>query len=174
VAESAADLDGASTAEQAIAKDRAPAWKRLTELAGDYSTLRVAQRALMSGRTDLVTSSRSSNGGEDTASDLVLQNLDDLWPSWRNPGQTERVINVSGEPHRYEPWPAEPAQLLLWLVTSTAQPWVPTIPQLERLWDRRRNLANPNPRIAKGIRDAPINSPIQRRRPVYEITALEA
>lgn len=42
----AAELDGVTSAEHAIAADRGPAWKRLCGLADDYATLRAAQLAL--------------------------------------------------------------------------------------------------------------------------------
>ena len=87
-------------------------------------------------------------GGDDHASDLYLKNLDELWPNWRTPQlDASRYIDMSGTrpPRRLEPWPADPVQLCLWLVTSNAQPWIPTPAQLAQLQQRRQDTANPNP-----------------------------
>ena len=139
-------LDGIDTPAEAIANDHGPQWKQLTELAEDYQTLRSAQRAQMS--TDVLISAAPVAGGDDHASDLYLKNLDELWPNWRTPQlDASRYIDMSGTrpPRRLEPWPADPVQLCLWLVTSNAQPWIPTPAQLAQLQQRRQDTANPNP-----------------------------
>ena len=145
-------LGGVGTAEQAIARDAGALWKQLTTLADEYGMLRDAQRQLMTGLVDYVIAARPPAGGEDHASDLYLRNLDELWPSWRNPGQRgEGVIHIDGTPHRYEPWPTDRVQLLLWLVKSQAEAWIPTTKQLDRLREERTKRANPNPKVSLAV-----------------------
>jgi hypothetical protein len=71
--------------------------------------------------------------------------LDEVWPQWRKGGGDMQYINLNGAPHRYEPWPAEDTQLLIWLATSRAQAWIPTPGQLHQLWAERQRRANPKP-----------------------------
>jgi hypothetical protein len=144
----AGQLDGVANAEQAIAADLGPAWKRLSVLADDYDQLRAAQQTVMLRNAfEYFRSAQPADGGEDIASDLHLRNLDQIWPSWRTPGQgIERVIKIDGTAHRYEPWPPDKTEQLLWLVTSNAEPWIPTTTQLDELWRRRRQRMNPNPK----------------------------
>ena len=140
----AAELGGADSADEAIKADRGAAWKRLGGLADDYHALRQAQLARTDA--DLVIRSRPSQGGEQHASDLFLRNLDFLWPEWKTGGANNgRVITTfgGGVEHRYEPWPASQPQLLLWLATSQAEPWIPTPAQLQRHWADRQKRSNP-------------------------------
>lgn len=159
--ELAGHLGGVDSAEAAIALDRGPAWKRLTQLADDYAVLRGAQRARMSA--DLIMRSRPAQGGEEHASDLYIRNLDEIWPEWRTGGAANGVsINhVGGAAHRYEPWPADPVKLLLWLATSQAEAWVPTAAELHRHWTDRQKRANPMP--------APTPERPKRRGPVQRV-----
>lgn len=58
------------------------------------------------------------------------------------------MINLSDRGReRYEPWPSDPVQLMLWLVRSPADPWVPTPAQLEKLRTERTARANPMPKV---------------------------
>lgn len=152
-------LGGASTAEQAIAKDAGAAWKQLTSLAGEYAQLRDAQREVMThAPADVNISARRADGtGEDHASDLWLSNLDDLWPDWRHPNHA-KTVRINDHQDRLEPWPTDSTQLLLWLATSAARAWVPTLPELDELHRRRVAKANPTPTVMPGIR-RPINQP---------------
>ena len=149
VADIAGTIKGARTPDAAIAAGRAEQWSRLTELASDYKRLRSAQKALMSN--DIAQSARPTIEGEAHASDLYLRNLDDLWPTWRQPSLTPRTIHIDGRTDRDEPWPTEPVPLLIWLATSDAEPWIPTRNQLQELWAERANRANPNPVIVPGF-----------------------
>lgn len=162
VEELAGQLGGVDSAEAAIALDRGPAWKRLSQLADDYAILRRAQRARVS--TDLIMRAQPAHGGgEEHASDLYIRNLDDIWPEWRTGGAANGVsINhVGGPAHRYEPWPTDPVQLLLWLATSQAEAWVPTAAELQRHWADRQKRANPMP--------APAPERPKRRGPVQRM-----
>ncbi|ULP45941.1 hypothetical protein [Mycolicibacter virginiensis] len=136
------------TAGQAIEADVAPAWKALTKLSGDYELLRAGQELVMTQCASQAWRSAGSWGGREApASTAYLRNIDELWPDWRNPGQgTKRVTRLDGQPHRYEPWPTDPVELLAWLVTSEAQPWIPTRKQLAELHEERRRRRNPNPK----------------------------
>ncbi|OBG72060.1 hypothetical protein A5700_00800 [Mycobacterium sp. E1214] len=156
------ELRGVDTAHEAIANDRGPQWKALTQLTEDYHELRVAQHALMSH--DVVFSAKAK-AGEDHASDLYLKNLDDIWPGWRTAQSDDSMQYPNGgrPSTRREPWPDEPAALMLWLVRSKAEPWIPSEADLERLRQRRIAKANPIPKL---IRDDPayLNKPTKKGR----------
>jgi hypothetical protein len=143
VAEIAQELDGASSPSQAIGRGVVEPWKRLCDLADDYSTLRSAQDYLLVSVApkSYWQSCRPILGGEDTASLAHIRNLDDIYPSWRNLGAAQRV-NVDGSKDRAEPWPADPTQLLLWLVASDAEPWIPTTTEIDELFRERRDRDN--------------------------------
>jgi hypothetical protein len=166
----AARLGGASTPAEAIANDRGTEWRELTPLTEAYKELRDAQRSVMtSGLRDYVMSAQPPAGGDEHTSDLFLRNLDDLVPEWRVPPhrRNAQVINFDGRNHKYEPWPSDPTELLLWLATSSAQPWIPTSGQLDALNRARRDRMNPDPRVLPGIRDVPITEAI--RHPVHQV-----
>jgi hypothetical protein len=97
------------------------------------------------------TTCRPILGGEDTGSLAVIRNLDDVWPSWTNPGLAQQM-HVDGTKQRGEPWPSDPVQLLLWLVTSLpaaarqpAHVWIPTLTEIDELFAERRDRDNPTP-----------------------------
>jgi hypothetical protein len=137
-------LDGANSAEAAVSKDVAPHWKRLASLARDYEQLRSAQ--LAETPAEVAIQARPTVGGEPHASDLYIRNLDEVWPSWRQPSLTPKVTHVhGGSADRVEPWPADPVSLLIWLTSSSAEAWIPTVPQLQQLWRQRRERLNPAP-----------------------------
>lgn len=137
------DLAGAATPDQAIGRGVTEQWKRLRDLADDYSTLRSAQDWIM---LNLAPKSywqtrRPVLGGPDHANLAWLRGLGDVHPSWRNPGIAQR-INVDGTKDRVEPWPVDEysPQMLLWLTrTPDAQPWVATLPQIDELFRQVRD-----------------------------------
>lgn len=138
-AELASELDGARTAAESI--DRGPravdAWRKLTEGAASVAELRSAQmRIMLALHTDRVAPSRSNYSDDPLASDLVLSNLDEVWPGWRQPPPNR--IDLSGGPGpRLEPWPTDAAEQLVWLATGPAKPWCPTITRLDKLHQKR-------------------------------------
>jgi hypothetical protein len=81
-------------------------------LAGRYRAVRNAQRCLR-----IVTPGPRF----DTDDVFVeLRNLPDVWP------------NYSSWSSKTAPWPSDPRQRLLWLVTSDAEPWMPTPREQDR------------------------------------------
>lgn len=141
------ELGAVDTATKAIAADASPQWKQLAELADEYATLRAAQLSNVSSDVQFATSPNFP--GEPHASDLYLRNLDDLWPAWRQGGTDRSRIDMSStlSASRPEPWPADPAELLLWLVRSDAQPWIPSDRQLQQLRQERHERNNPMPDV---------------------------
>lgn len=134
----APQLDGATTAQQAIAAGSkgVKAWQKITELAPRYSAIRHAQVLLMDKfAPDMARRARPSFSSTATGSDAVLANLDEVWPGWRDK-QPERLDFFARS--TVGPWPeGDDVELFVWLVTSAAQPWVPTRRQLQALWDER-------------------------------------
>ncbi|GAB3228227.1 hypothetical protein [Mycolicibacterium hippocampi] len=148
------DLGDCATAAEAIANDRTAQWKRLTELTNDYAVLREHQMRHVDPRTRFDCA--PPDGGEDHASDLYLKNLDDIWPLWKTPGvETARFVHVNGTKPRFEPWPSDPTQQLRWLVTSAAEPWIPTSSELTQHLKDRQDRANPIAKVRSGRPDLP-------------------
>ena len=136
-------LDGAHTPVQVIDTDVGDAWKQLAPLRAEYDAVRQGQEWVVAGE-HLVTSVRSDWLSDDPmASDLILSNLDSVFPNWKSrPGNVFRMSDAPEEDPR--PWPADPIEALVWLCTSEAQPWVPTMSQLNQLnTQRRRRLDQP-------------------------------
>jgi hypothetical protein len=163
------DLDGAHTAEQAIGRGVADAWRQLTDLVPAYASLRAAQEWVLinpaPGR--YWQSVRPHLGGEDHASLAYLRNLQDIWPSWRNP-HAAVPVNIDGSKPRLEPWPSDSGpELLIWLVTSGAEVWIPTLPQIDELFaelkERREAQLDPQEHAERvTLNEAPRN-----RKPDY-------
>ena len=130
-------LDGAYTPQEVINQGVGDAWKQLPPLRAEYDALRQAQEWVVAGEP-LVTSVRSDYLLDDPmASDLILSNLDVLFPAWKSrPGNVSRMSAAPEEDPR--PWPADPIEQLVWLCVSEAQVWVPTMSQLNQLNTQRR------------------------------------
>lgn len=141
------ELGDIDTAAKAIAADAGPLWKQLAELADEYGDLRSAQLGRMPSQTKFETSPEFP--GEPHASDLYLRNLDRIWPEWRRGGSDNQRVDLSRTTtaSRAEPWPADPSELMLWLVRSNAQPWIPTDADLSKMRQERHARANPTPNI---------------------------
>ena len=153
-------LGGATTAVHAIANDAGSQWKTLTALAEDYRALRRAQITLMPQDIRIAARASDSDGSDDHASDLYLHNLDDLWPTWRRPDAAPAIQYVGARPGqasapRPQPWPDDRTELLVWLVTSKAEPWMPSVAHVQRLWNDRRTKANPMPTVIRQRPDKP-------------------
>lgn len=147
------ELRGATTPNEAIVNDVVQEWKSLTRLDADYAELIGAQDALLP--PDILPLARSPRWTQQEflASDCYLRNLDEIWPDWKNP--VSKVIHVDGHRDRLEPWPATRPQLFLWLLTSNAETWVPTIAQLRQHWADRQARMNPIPTVRRERPDKP-------------------
>jgi hypothetical protein len=123
-------LDAARTPAQAIAAGResSAAWGELPGVVAEYRQVRAAQSAFMVNRVDVVQAARSNDNGDSRCSDLLLRNLDEVAPDWRQPP----LDHFAGGSLWTPPWPADETEYLVWLVTSRAQAWVPTCAQLEQ------------------------------------------
>jgi hypothetical protein len=136
-----AHLDGATTPAAAIAAGVADYWHQLSALRHSYDQLRVAQRGIMVHQEDLLRSCKTPNFDDELANDSAIANLDDVFPQWRQPPQLN-IDNTLGVP---VPWPADPVEQLVWLCTSDAQPWLPTLSDLHALHAEQRKRRNPPP-----------------------------
>lgn len=127
-----AKLGAADTAEDAVAAGVGDEWRRLGDSYGRYQAIRAAQsmihRHLIGERDSL---------HEHAA--LIGNTLDMFgdWPAWHSHGFL--VDQHGAQKVLAAPWP-DPSSLgyLRWLVTSDAQPWVPTRAQYEQARDRLR------------------------------------
>ena len=134
-------LDGHHNAAQIVANgDPKPlaAYQELRQLrAEEYDAIRTAQDWITS--TDhRVTAYRSRYlHDDDLASDFTLGNLDDVFPQWREPKAAEYSITVRSDQPDPRPWPKDPTEQLIWMVTSDAKVWVPTWAQLGELQRQR-------------------------------------
>lgn len=142
VTDIASQLDGATTAAEAVDHGTAEAWRKLKRLHTPCEQIRSAQMMI----TPLINlfaiqDATSPHLPDPLASDLILSNLDDLVPGWR---QQDTRVNLGGPLEPRQPWPTDPDEQLLWVATSSAQPWVPTSGQLARL-NYHRNHDGPPP-----------------------------
>lgn len=166
-------LGGATTPAEAIAADAGPAWRALGELAEQYQILRAGQDVVMSHGALQHWTQATATRGEAHANDAYLRNLDKIWANWRTPTSGLQVVRLDGGRHRPEPWPTDPTAMLAWLVTSDAEPWVPTRAQLDELWADRSERANPNPRKIRpsSALNRPLSAPARVAMPIEIIHA---
>jgi hypothetical protein len=136
-------LAGARSADRAIELGVTDAWSELRLLREEYDSLRAAQAVAMSADPDRMHAAKSARFYDDPlCSDLAIRNLDAIFENWRG-NLPERVIHVSAQEPDPRPWPInDPVAQLLWLVTSDAQPWLPTGRQLYKLAASRRERRN--------------------------------
>lgn len=146
-------LGGATDPAAAIAAgpDATAAWTELAPVAERYRQVRAAQMAVLAEFTNEVQASRSNNNPDDRATDLHLSNLDELSPGWR-----QQHLDYSGRLSWAAPWPADDIEYLIWLCTSAADPWVPTLAELAALRAGRApeltdTRPSPFPRTSNGI-----------------------
>ncbi|CQD07425.1 hypothetical protein BN000_01483 [Mycobacterium europaeum] len=146
-----AELNGATTAEEAIAADAGPAWRSLTNFAAEYRDIRAAQSWLIGRAPQQIWRSCTPDlPGEDHANEAFIMNLADIWPNWRQGGTNMSTVFVgpgSAPNMRHEPWPADEysAAMLVYLITSDAEPWLPTIRELRQMWEERRHPTEKQP-----------------------------
>ena len=108
-----------------------------------------------------MATARSDYIEDDLASDLQLANVDEVLPGWNRPDN--RAALSFRELGDRRPWPIhDPIEQLVWLVTSDAEPWLPTTKDLAKLRAKRqarRTKAGPKPqpsRAEPGLLNAPI------------------
>jgi hypothetical protein len=135
------ELGGATTPAEAIATDAGAAWKQFGALSDEYSELRSAQTFVMlRASVGLWRSCTPSLPSEDHCNLAFIRNIDELWPNWRQYGLDRRRVDLSDNatPARDQPWPADSGpELLVWLLTSDAEAWIPTTKQLRELFNER-------------------------------------
>jgi hypothetical protein len=158
-------LGDARTPAEVIANNASAAWNELGVLRRSYDALRVAQSAVMaSAAPDAVQASRLLHLDDPLASDAMIANLDDVFPTWRQ----SQPRHMDGALNDLRPWPVDDYTAeLVWLSASDAEPWIPTVKQLEQLQAERRHRMNPNPTVLPGIRDVTINEAI--RNPIHQV-----
>jgi hypothetical protein len=165
-------LAGAITATEAIRLGTADAWRDLERIIDRHNVIRAAQSTTMSHYfSSAVLPAQTNFSSEPLASDLQLCNLDEIWPNWRNP--TARTYKVHGPQDRLEPWPADPAEQLVWLVSSGAAPWLPTVGDLEQLNAARHNEDVPRPTPQLPWRTAPFMDDDHKDELTYNNLAFE-
>jgi len=70
--------------------------------------------------------------------------LDSVFPDWKHAPQNQAIRRWDGPPDP-RAWPADPIEQLVWLVTSGAEAWVPTLKQLDALKEQcLRDRAHPD------------------------------
>lgn len=157
----AVNLDGARDAQAAISAGPAAvkAWGHITALLPRYAQVREAQATAMHKFADgLARRARPDYGSTPVGSDAYLANVDSVWPGWR-----DRPVEdgMGGGRQTAGNWPDDAVELLVWLVLSDAQPWVPTRRQLDQLWEARLESAlapeekGPHPDEVKAHPDGP-------------------
>jgi hypothetical protein len=139
-------LNGARTPQQVIDAGVSDAWKELRPLRTEYDQVRTAQEWAMAGEDQHVGSRSHYLLGDPLATDIAIANLDTVFPGWRD--KDNRAINLSDAPQQDpRPWPQDPVEQLVWLCTSDAEPWVPTLSELNQL--NRQRIARLNPPTGK-------------------------
>ncbi|GAB1811121.1 hypothetical protein [Mycobacterium sp. MUNTM1] len=159
----ATQLNGARNASEAIAHGAEDTWRRLPALRDQYDQLRAAQQSvvLTAFEPHVLATAKSDYIEDELASDLHLANLDEILPGWRRPDN--RAATSFGELGDRRPWPIDdPLAQLVWLVTSDAEPWLPTTKDLRALRAKRQARtakAGPKP---QPVREQPrlLNKPI--------------
>ena len=144
-------LGGARTPREVIAAGTADAWNELGALRDAYDQIREAQRWVVGAEWSF---SQSSYLDDPHANDHYLARLDLVFPAWNI--KSTKLFVLSGPEPDPRPWPtSDPVEMLVWLSTSGAQPWVPTRRQLENLRAERRRRLNPPPKRTPPPSDSP-------------------
>ncbi|MBZ4558585.1 hypothetical protein GBO17_14230 [Mycobacterium avium subsp. hominissuis] len=162
----ATELRGARNASEAIAHGAEDAWRRLPELRDEYDKLRSAQSSVMlvAVAPHILATAKSDYIDDPLASDLAIANLDEVLPGWRRPDN--RATTTFGELGDRRPWPVDdPIEQLVWLVTSDAEPWLPTRADLSALRAKRQARAAKAGPKPQPVRERPglLNTPLASR-----------
>lgn len=127
------ELQGARTPAQVIERGVTEAWKQLPALRDEYDLIRTAQKMVLGDQPQWQWAKSRVHHDDPLASDMALANLDIVFSAWKNGGEA--------------PWPADPIEQLVWLCTSGAEPWIPTLAQFDELGRQRRARVNPAPAV---------------------------
>lgn len=162
----ATELNRATTASEAIARNAEDAWRKLPDLRDRYDRIRSAQQTVVLVAFDpqLLATSRSHHIEDELASDLHVANLDQVLPGWKGPDT--RAATTLGELGDRRPWPIDdPVTQLIWLVTSDAEPWLPTAADLRALRAKRQAVRTKTGPPPQPTRETPglLNKPIASR-----------
>ncbi|SDC25840.1 hypothetical protein SAMN04488581_0400 [Mycolicibacterium neoaurum] len=145
-------LNGASTPSEAIKGGVSDAWTELGVLREAYDQIRAAQMFVIAGAYNVLSDAQSKYLDDPLASNIAIANLDDVFPAWRIPNRTHTRMSNDPPPDP-RPWPLDGIEQLVWLATSGAQVWVPTLKQLGTVArERSRRAANP---VKRGRPDRP-------------------
>jgi hypothetical protein len=131
-------LNGATNPTEAIDNDTVDAWKELPALRREYDSVRHAQTFVL--LDDPAMNHRSDHLDDPLASDVIIRNLDEVLPSWRDP---DTRFAMQGTPPDRRPWPESSVEQLVWLINSGAEVWLPTAGQLAKLHTERRHRIDP-------------------------------
>lgn len=148
------NLKGATTAGDAINTGSAKFWKDLTDLRAEYDAIRNAQMVIMQCESTEYTRARTRHQDDPLAADYMIANLDEVWPKWRAEPSANLGFTVEATT---PPWPREPIEQMIWLTSSNAKPWVPTLDQLNAVFTERHKRANPNPTVINPARAQVLN-----------------
>jgi hypothetical protein len=135
-----ARLNGAATPLEAIDADSVQAWRELTPLRTTYDSIRHAQELVLLDAP--VMNHRSPHIDDPLADDTRLANLDTILPGWHD---ADTRYSMQGAPSDRRPWPSDPVEQLVWMVTSDAEVWLPTGAELAAVHAERRERLNPTP-----------------------------
>jgi hypothetical protein len=157
-----AALNGARTASEVIAADVGDAWNELRSLRASYDLLRDAQIFVMQ---DAMASHASYYlYGDAHASRLYIRNIDEVFPGWQTPDTSS--VSLVAPPPDPRPWPTDdPVAQLVWLSSSNAEVWLPTLHDLAVLQQELHRKHNPEPaQVQPGRRDKPMQQTLGARR----------
>lgn len=184
----ARQLNGATTAEQAIKLDVAPQRKHASEIADRIESLYSASEWLYVTVAPQTYwhSIKPALGADDWCTLGRITNITDLAPNYRNPLAAQRQ-NIDGTKTPAEPWPTEPTDRLLWLRRNGAALEIKTLPQLDQLFRQMRDALNPPqaqdpprqvlnrpPRAADDNYYSRVAMPLDTARPPTELTEIGA
>jgi hypothetical protein len=148
-----AEIGDVDSSDAAISANMVKPWRRVQELAALHSELREAQAAIVSDALEPPTGARIRTIVSSRVRHLVetvgtVQNFTVLYPDGYSPsgavaGQASRFKIVNGrvvelteqpkQPSTSAPWlTGDPVAALRYLASPDAQPWVPTMAQLDQ------------------------------------------
>jgi hypothetical protein len=134
MSEVVARLRGARTATEAIKAGVADDYAALEPLIDKRDS--IIQAYFWTVPADLIIRARSEYLEDDLATDLLVGNLDDIMPSWKQPPRNT-ALQLWGDTRRHQPWPADRIEQAIWMCTSGVQMRLATTKQVRELWAQR-------------------------------------